>query len=73
VDERLVPPCLAGHAQKPDSISAGELGYNLRRRWLTMKTRTILAAMGLLMYLLFTPMSAAAKEATVTLEISGMT
>jgi len=38
-----------------------------------MKRRTILAALGLLMYLLFTPMSAAAKEATVTLEISGMT
>jgi len=38
-----------------------------------MKTRTILVALGLLIYLLFTPVSAAAKEATVTLEISGMT
>jgi hypothetical protein len=38
-----------------------------------MKTRTILAALGLLMYLFFTPMLATAKEATVTLEISGMT
>jgi hypothetical protein len=34
-----------------------------------MKTRTILAALGLLMYLLFTPMSAAAKEeVSVSLE-----
>jgi len=38
-----------------------------------MKTRTILAALGLLIYLLFTPMAVGAKEATVTLEISGMT
>jgi hypothetical protein len=38
-----------------------------------MKTRTILASLGLLMYLLCTPMLAAAKEATLTLEISGMT
>jgi len=67
---RLVLPDMA---ERLTASRQGELGYNLRWRWLAMKTRTILAALGLLMYLLFMPMSAAAKEATVTLEISGMT
>jgi hypothetical protein len=55
-------------------VFGGHLGrYNLWRRWFEMKTRTIFAALGFLIYLLFMPGSAAAKETTVTLEISGMT
>lgn len=38
-----------------------------------MKTRAIVAAMGLLLVMIAIPTSLAAKEATVTLEISGMT
>ena len=47
--------------------------YNLGRRWADMKTRTILAAVGLVLGIVAIPRSVAAKEATVTLEISGMT
>jgi hypothetical protein len=38
-----------------------------------MKSRSVLAAMGLLLATLFWLVPAAAKEATVTLEITGMT
>jgi hypothetical protein len=38
-----------------------------------MKTRRIIAAMGVLLLMAVIPPSAAAREATVTLEISGMT
>jgi hypothetical protein len=38
-----------------------------------MQTRTIVAAVGLLLLVVAIPPSVAAKEATVTLEISGMT
>jgi len=38
-----------------------------------MKTRRIMVAMGVLLLLVAIPPSAAAKEATVTLEITGMT
>jgi hypothetical protein len=38
-----------------------------------MKARTIVAAVGLLLLMVAIPASVAAKEATVTLEISGMT
>jgi len=37
------------------------------------KTRSILAALGLLIVVLLMPAAAAAKEATIALEISGMT
>ena len=47
--------------------------YNLGRRWSDMKTRTILAAVGLVLGIVAIPRSVAAKEATVTLEITGMT
>jgi hypothetical protein len=38
-----------------------------------MKARNIVATLGLLLVVLLMPVSMAAKEATVTLEISGMT
>jgi hypothetical protein len=38
-----------------------------------MKTRTMIAAMGVLLLMAAVAPSLAAKEATVTLEISGMT
>jgi hypothetical protein len=38
-----------------------------------MRMRSVLAALGLLLAVLAMPASVAAKEATVTLEISGMT
>jgi len=38
-----------------------------------MKTKSVLSALGLLLVILLTPDLAVAKEATVTLEISGMT
>jgi len=38
-----------------------------------MRMRSVLAALGLLLGVLAMPASVAAKEATVTLEISGMT
>jgi hypothetical protein len=47
--------------------------YNFGRRWSDMKTRTILAAVGLVLGIVAIPRSVAAKEATVTLAISGMT
>jgi hypothetical protein len=44
--------------------------YNLRREVSGMKTRSVTAALGLLLAVL--PMRIAAKEATVTLEVTGM-
>ena len=38
-----------------------------------MKTRSVLAALGLLLAVLVIPLTVSAKDATVTLEISGMT
>jgi hypothetical protein len=38
-----------------------------------MKTRTIMSAVGVLVLMAAIPPSVAAKEATVTLEITGMT
>ncbi len=38
-----------------------------------MKTRTIIGAVGVLLLMAVIPLSVAAKEATVTLEITGMT
>jgi hypothetical protein len=38
-----------------------------------MKTRSVIAALALLLTVLLLPARMAAKEATVTLEISGMT
>jgi hypothetical protein len=47
--------------------------YNFGRRLSDMKTRTILAAVGLVRGIVAIQRSVAAKEATVTLAISGMT
>jgi len=65
-EERIVEPRSAAIRLQPSSVSG--LRYNPQRR-ICMKTRRTALA---LIAMLLVPLSLAAKEATVTLEVTGM-